>query len=496
MSTDPSGQVLPLSRGSWAEVLARHGQGHRFAGLLAAAVPGGTRLTVVLALADRLQGYDRLVPDELARVDSLTAHLPAAAWYERAMTDLHGLRVDGQPSPRPLVLPLPGQVSPPRPGGPAPSPALEPDEHVIGLHVDGPGMFTIPHGPVRSGVTESVEYLLETPGEDISHLHVRVFAKHRGIQSRFSGLGLPDATLLAERVEGVASVAHATAFAQAVESALGVQAPVCAGLSRVLHAELERIANHVDVALRLSEAAGLSVAVSRLGWHKERVLRLVSQLCGNRFGRGVVIPGGVSRLPGLAGEQVVAALTGIADALLADADALMRTPSFLDRLRGTGPLDHGLAARHGALGPIGRGSGFDDDDRRLRPYAGYAQLCPEPVLGQAGDAQARLAVRLGEVRESVRLARAAALALEEHRGEPTSVKLPAEDGRGLGWAEAPHGEVLYDVELRAGTVLRAAPRSASLHNLPLFATTFQGDIFTDFPFVEASFGLPIAGVVL
>ena len=67
-----------------------------------------------------------------------------------------------------------------------------------------------------------------------------------------------------------------------------------AALVRVLHAELERIANHLDVALRLADAAGLAVATARFGWHKERVLRLVGRLCGSRFGRGVVVPGGVA----------------------------------------------------------------------------------------------------------------------------------------------------------------------------------------------------------
>ena len=79
----------------------------------------------------------------------------------------------------------------------------------------------------------------------------------------------------------------------------GCQPPPAAALVRVLHAELERIANHLDVAVRLADAAGLAVATARLALHKERVLRLVSRLCGSRFGRGVVVPGGVSALPRL-----------------------------------------------------------------------------------------------------------------------------------------------------------------------------------------------------
>ncbi len=69
-------------------------------------------------------------------------------------------------------------------------------------------------------------------------------------------------------------------------------------------------------------------------------------------------------------------------------------------------------------------------------------------------------------------------------------------GRAVGWAEAPQGEVLYDVRIDAGRVLRCHPRSASFHNLVLMHEVFAGDILTDFPFIEASFGLSVAGVAL
>jgi formate hydrogenlyase subunit 5 len=67
----------------------------------------------------------------------------------------------------------------------------------------------------------------------------------------------------------------------------------------------------------------------------------------------------------------------------------------------------------------------------------------------------------------------------------------------VGWAEAAQGEVLYLVELvESGRISYGAPRSASFHNLVLFPSTFVGDILTDFPFNEASFGLSVAGVVM
>ena len=106
----------------------------------------------------------------------------------------------------------------------------------------------------------------------------------------------------------------------------------------MLHAELERIANHLDVAVRLADAAGLAVATARFALYKEQVLRLVSRTCGSRFGRGVVVPGGVSALPQLCKAEMRDEAGQLSQQIAADAAALMTTSSFLDRLRGTGPL--------------------------------------------------------------------------------------------------------------------------------------------------------------
>ena len=70
------------------------------------------------------------------------------------------------------------------------------------------------------------------------------------------------------------------------------------------------------------------------------------------------------------------------------------------------------------------------------------------------------------------------------------------DGRATGWAEAPQGEVLYDVTIEGGRIAHCQPRSASFHNLVLMHEVFAGDILTDFPFIEASFGLSVAGAAL
>jgi formate hydrogenlyase subunit 5 len=458
---------------------ARVARGMRFAGVFAAHRNGGITLSAYVAGPDGIDTLKAPLPPGAAGYPALTPTVGAAFWYERVIHDETGVVPEGHPRLAPLLAP----------GSPA--------DHALPRHVAGYGMFTIPHGPVRSGVFESMEYLVETPGEAIPHLNMRIFYKHRGIAARFTGMTVADGTLLAERVEGVASVAHALAYCHAIEAIAGCEVPVEAALVRVVHAELERIASHLDVAMRLADAAGLAVATARFALHKERTMRLVSQLCGSRFGRGVVVPGGISAFPRKPPSEILAEIGALEKKVTADAEALMGTSSFLDRLRGTGPLAPARAREHGALGPIGKASGYADDARLARPYDGYP-LLPVAPAGQhsAGDAMARLRVRFEEAAEAFRLIRQAVSDFPERSRLTPRAHCDPSDGRATGWAEAPQGEVLYDVTIDAGRIAQCQPRSASFHNLVLMHEVFAGDILTDFPFIEASFGLSVAGAAL
>ncbi len=361
--------------------------GGRFAGLFASGHDDGSvLLRAAIARYGELEVVSTKVPSTSsgrpASYQALTPYLPGAAWYEREIADLFGLVPEGLSHVDPLVLPRKDGEPPPRPGAAAGDrPAhIVPDDSAPAAHLTGEGVFTLPYGPVRSGIFEAVQFLVETPGEDIPYLRPRVYYKHRGAETRFEGMPPADGALLAERVEGVASVAHAMAFCQAIESldAHGPAAPPeGALLVRAVHAELERIANHLDSTARHTEAAGQAVAYARLTWHKERVMRLRADLCGHRFGRGVVIPGGVSGPPAIAPAAAIGALAAIEGDVRSDMHLLMATSSFVDRIRGTGVLPGDVARSKGALGPVGHASGLEEDIRTLPP------LWPLPLDNRA-----------------------------------------------------------------------------------------------------------------
>jgi Ni,Fe-hydrogenase III large subunit len=134
-----------------------------------------------------------------------------------------------------------------------------------------------------------------------------------------------------------------------------------------------------------------------------------------------------------------------------------------------------------------------EDARQARPYDAYDSLGAATATRAGGDALARLEVRVDEIGNSLRLLRQAAGELAEAGAAPLRAPCELAEGRAVGWAEAPQGEVLYDVRVAGGRVTRCRSRSASFHNLVLMHEVFAGDILTDFPFIEASFGLSVAG---
>ena len=474
---------------------ARVANGARFCGLFAVPQDQATRLVSICAHDGVLERDEHLVESEASTFASLTSSVPAAAWYEREIQDLYGVVPLGHPRANPLVLPRSSTSVPPRPGSDVPAASVELDTTPLPAHLSGEGVFTIPYGPVRSGVFESIEYLVETPGEDIPHLRTRVFYKHRGIEARFCGMSVGEGALMAERAEGVASVAHAIAYAEAVERIAGVEIPDAAALVRVIHAELERVANHLDSTIHHTEGAGQAVAYARLTLHKERLQRLRSRLCGSRFGRGVVIPGGVRGALGLSRGDLFDTIDQIEHGINSDLRMLLATPSFVDRLRATGVVAPAVAERFAAIGPVGRASGQGEDVRFARPYAAYGRLghqLLEPK--ESGDALARQRVRIEEIAGAFHLIRQAIDRIERVDTSSWCNDVGTPSGEDVGWAEAPQGEVLYLVTIEDGILVRVKPRSASFHNLGLFHAAFPKDILTDFAFIEASFGLSIAGV--
>jgi formate hydrogenlyase subunit 5 len=446
------------------------GAGARLATLFLADAPERS-LVAAFALRGEL-ALVRTPAAEEAALESLGAWWPAARWPERELAELHGVRLRVAPSPSPLT---------------------RPDADLIDREVGGLDVFSIPYGPVRSGIFEAIQFHIESGGEDMLRIQTRPFFKRRGLEARFAGFCPDVAVHVSERVAGVASCAYATAFSQAVESALGVCPPPRAQRWRAVHCELERMACHLDVIAKQAETTALYVGQARFQILKEQVMRLRARLSGNRFGRGAILPGGVRGEGSMSLDDLQGELDRIERQLRRDRRLFLGTASMTDRLVGSGRLPRELVEEYGAVGPLARGSGLSTDVRHERPYGSYKRLGLKVVSERDGDAMARVNVRFGELSESLRLLRQSVDHLRRRDGD-LATALPRDgEGAAFGWVEAPQGELLIWVELRDGLVSHTHIASPSLRNWALFDHAFPKDVLTDFAFIEHSFGLTPAG---
>jgi Ni,Fe-hydrogenase III large subunit len=427
---------------------------------------------------------------ERGRAPSLAAHAPLLGWYEREIADLCGVHFDGHPEPYPLLV----EGLPQPPLAMSGNLAAHPDNvraPAFVPEVQNPDVQQLPFGPVRADVLESAQFEFFYLGENILRYQPRLFFKHRGMELRFAGLAPVAGTVLAERVSGIGSVAHALAYCQAVEAAAECRVPERAQWLRVVLAELERVYNHLHYFGHLADTTTLKVGQAEGRLLEERAKQIAAHVTGSRFLRNVLMPGGLRRdlvLPADLDRQLDA-LYGQTDYYL---DQLERTSSFLDRLITTGHLPRKVAFDQGATGPVERASGLDRDLRRDHPYAAYANLDFAVPVREDGDAYARARVRAKELLESFSILRKA---LAKAANGPVHIACESAPGaEGLGWAESPRGSLYYAVHVGAdGKLARVKIKSPSFSNWRVFPFTVHGSNMMDYAINEASFGLSIAG---
>lgn len=362
--------------------------------------------------------------------------------------------------------------------------------------VSGRGIHVMPLGPVRADVAESLRYALTVFGDDIHHVRLVPGYKHRHVEQAIARQGADGGVRVAECVTGTSAVAHAWAYAMAVEDAFDIDVPPPVLLERTLLAELERLMSHLGDLAALSASTGMVTGAADLYALKEKVLRFNHQAFGHRYLRGRIQVGGGSpcSVPdlGLAGFVV-------------DVDrefgqvcrALDHTSSFLDRLHGAGRVLEPAKLGLRLTGFVGKSTGQRRDLRWERPYGMYPRLTDglNPVGVDAPDAFGRYLVRVEEVRQSLELLRR----LQDLPPGPlSSERRPmSKPGPGFGLVEAPRGRLFYRVAANGPDVVDVRIATPSSLNWPAVPVALSAhNILQDFPIIDASFSLSVAGLDL
>jgi len=345
----------------------------------------------------------------------------------------------------------------------------------------------VPIGPHHPALKEPVNFKVIADGEVIVRLELDISYNHRGIEKAAEARDFIRVVPLLERVCGICSHSHTTAFTKGIEEAMGLRVPPRAQYLRTIVGELERMHSHL---------LWLGVAAHEIGFNtlfmwtwrdREVVQDMLEEISGNRVNYAINEVGGVRRD---VGEKLVARclsrLKPLDERLERYVDMVRHERTTLVRFRGVGRLSRDQALAYGTVGPTARASGIDYDIRKDDPYAAYEEIPFQVVTDDHGDVFGRTLVRIGELRESVRILR---YALENLPAGPVRVNPPRAAPKAdiLSRYEAPRGELAHYIRTNnTDKVERLDIRTPTLANWTSVAVSLVGNNLADIPVVVAA----------
>ena len=441
-------------------------------------------------------------------IDRDRPHLPSladisfsAGRFEREMHDLFGVIPRNHPLPRRLVRHpnWPAGWYPMRRDAGPPPPFDAVHEPYQFLHVEGPGVYEIPVGPVHAGIIEPGHFRFSVVGETILKLKIRLWFVHRGVEKLFEGRAPAEGVALAERISGDTAVGHNLAYSQAVEDALGIAVSLRDLRLRAMLLELERVYNHVADLGALANDVGYSLLNGHAQHIREQLLRINQTVTGHRLLRGAIMPG-ATQVAGLPDRHD---LTRIGADVTELAELILANSTVRDRFTRTARLGLAQAVDLGCLGYVARASGQDLDARHDHPTC---DMRPQRVRHESGDVLARFLVRRDEIAASLALVQqiVAASSATGHPGggvtadeagsvDSTTPAAAATSGAGVGIVEGWRGTIVHRVEIADGRISRAKIVDPSWFNWPALPVALAETIVPDFPLANKSFNLSYAG---
>ncbi len=481
----PVAEIPTIPAGEFRDsVSAEIAAGARLAALFGQ--PAGGRVRLVAVMARDKSGILALLSTEVEHdYPSLTPDCAQAHWFEREVAEQWGVTPTGHPWLKPLRF----HASYRAPAAPS---------NQVGVtdyfQVRGAEIHEVAVGPVHAGIIEPGHFRFQCHGENVYHLEISLGYQHRGIEPALVRGPSKRRIPLIETAAGDTTAGHATAYCHALEALTGCRVPARAAILRGIALELERLANHIGDLGAVAGDVGYLPTSSYCGRIRGDFLNMTALLCGSRFGRGFVRPGGVgfdvdeSRL-----RELIHRLDhGSRDVTVA-VELMLHSPSVLARLEGTGAVTPETCRELGLVGPAARACGEIRDVRRDFP-SGIFRFSQIPVsTWHTGDVFSRVLVRWLEIQRSIQFIRDQAGMLPDG---PRSAEVgPARPGAiAVSLVEGWRGEICHVAVTDAeGRLARYKIVDPSFHNWFGLAFAMRGQQISDFPLCNKSFNLSYCG---
>ena len=259
-------------------------------------------------------------------------------------------------------------------------------------------------GPSHPSTHGVLRLLLEMEGETVLRSKPVIGYLHTGMEKTAEDLTYLQGPTNVTRMDYAAPLFSELAFSLAVENLLDLEVPPRATWIRMLMCELNRVSSHLLFqATNGMDLGAVSMMISG-GREREEVLRFFEKVTGLRMNHNYIRPGGVAADLPEGWQADVRRLLDLIPPRLDEYDTLLTgQPIFRERLQGVGVMNPAEALALSATGPILRSTGYAWDLRRDEPYLAYDEVEFDVIVGTHGDAFDRYAIRLNEIRESLRI---------------------------------------------------------------------------------------------
>jgi Ni,Fe-hydrogenase III large subunit len=469
---------VPQFETSVRNALIAHSRMIGLFGLDPAVSPG----TVIAVLCDRLRSTLHLVGAKFSSSEkhfkSFAGEFPQTHYFECELAENHHIKPDGHPWLRPVRKQT----------------VLLGNQPYSMYAMEGEEVHEVAVGPIHAGVIEPGHFRFQCHGENVYHLEINLGYQHRGIEQMLLTASPVQQSILCESIAGDTVIGHTMAYTLAVEALSHATVSLRTQVLRSVSEELERIAMHLAGLGGIANDVGYAIGASSYGRLRTLVINGLALLCGSRFGRGFIVPGGLRFDPGEeAFERLIANLRIVQNDIAAINSVMIEATSVVSRLDHTGVVSREWAESIGMVGPAARASGVELDTRSQFPYGAY-RYTPLPLTTlSTGDVFARTRMRSFEIDESLQFI------FDQLENLPTGPvknplnEMPAECGV-ISLVEGWRGEIAHCVFTDSeGGLKRYKIKDPSFHNWYGLALALRNEAISDFPLCNKSFDLSYAG---
>lgn len=448
------------------------------------------KIRLFAVLADDDKGILSIISTDIREVyPALTPDCPQAHWFEREIFEQWGIKPEGHPWLKPIRFQQSYNSNEAQNCS---------QQATIGItdffRLEGSEIHDVAVGPVHAGIIEPGHFRFECHGENVYHLEISLGYQHRGVEKALIGGPTKRTLPYMETLAGDTTIGHTTAYAHIIETLSGTAVTPRALTIRGIALELERLANHTGDMGALAGDVGYLPAASFCGRIRGDFLNMTALLCGSRFGRGLVSPGGVdfdldNNLAGQLKSRLEIALRDVTSAV----NLLWDAPSVLARFENTGIISADIVENLGLVGPAARACDIVRDARYDFP-SGIFRFSQIPVSTWGTcDVFARAYVRWLEIQRSLAFIQNQLEMVPESKIS-TKLTTPAANSLAVSLVEGWRGEICH-VALTGsnGRFSHYKIIDPSFRNWMGLALALRNQQISDFPLCNKSFNLSYCG---